>query len=192
MGLVPYLEYIMQRQSFEAIVGFKTLYGQLEDTYSVSHGVPDIADARQFLKRSDDLMVIHLKRHNKLAIIASLFLAIETKRFLIHDPQDRVTERQVEIPTKSCEWHFNKISRHEKYYDDFFAHHKKIEVFYEDLVAQPTLVGSQILDFLGMPDRPLRSKVIKQNTRPLKDVIANYDELKVYFADTLWGQYFTE
>lgn len=192
MGLVPYLEDIMHRQGVEAIVGFKTLYGQLEDSYSVRHGVPDIADVRQFLKRSDDMKVIHLKRHNKLAIIASLFLAIETKRFLIHDHQDRETERQVDIPIKSCEWHFNKIARQEKQYDDFFAHHRKIEVYYEELVAQPTLVGSQILEFLGVPDWPLRSRLVKQNIRPLKDVIANYDELKAYFTDTPWACYFTE
>ena len=58
LGLVPYLEYIMQRQGGEAIVGFKTLYGQLEDSYGEKHGVLDVADVREFLKRSDDLKII--------------------------------------------------------------------------------------------------------------------------------------
>ncbi len=192
LGLVPYLEFIMRRQGGEAVVGFKTLYGQLEDSYGEKQGVPDIADAREFLKRSRDLKVIHLKRHDKLATIASLMLAIETKRFLIQDPQDRETERQVEIPINSCNWHFNQIHRREKLYDDTFSFHRKTEIYYEELVARPAAVHSQILEFLGMPDRPLRSRLIKQNIRPLKDVIANYAELKAYFADTPWARYFTD
>jgi len=192
LGLVPYLEYIMQRQGGEASVGFKILYGQLEDSYGEMHGVPDIADVRQCLKRSDDLKIIHLKRRNKLATIASLMLAIETRRFLIHDPQDRETERQVEIPIDSCEWHFNKIIRHEEQYDDFFAAHRKLDIFYEALVAQPKRAGDQILEFLGVPARPLHSRLIKQNIRPLNDLIANYAELKAYFANTPWAKYFTE
>ncbi len=192
LGLVPYLEHLMQRQGSEALAGFKILYGQLEDSYGENHGVPDIADVRKFLQRSDGLKVIHLKRHNKLATIASLMLAIDTKRFLIHDPEDRETERQVEIPADSCEWNFEQIVKYEKRFDNFFAEHRKIEIYYEDLVAEPDRVGSLILEFLGVPDRLLHSRLVKQNVRPLNEVITNYAELKAYFSNTPWDRYFTE
>ena len=192
LGLVPYLEHLLRRQGGEAIAGFKILYGQLEDSYGENHGLPDIANVREFLKQSNRLKVIHLKRRNKLATIASLLLAIETRRFLIHDPKDRETKRQLHIPIESCTWNIKKIIQYEKQFDEFFAEHIKIDVFYEELVAEPDRVGSQILEFLDVPDRRLHSRLIKQNIRPLTEVIANYAKLKAHFADTLWANYFTE
>jgi len=192
LGLVPYLEHLMRRRGDEAIVGFKTQYWQLEESYGEEYGLSDIALVRDYLKHSKDIKVIHLKRANKLAVIASLMIAIDTKRFFIQSLRDREPDRKIEISVDSCERRFNQIDRYEKLFDEFFAEHRKLDVSYEKLVAKPDQVSRQILEFLGVPDYRLFSALVKQNIHPLKDVIINYTELKAYFADSPWAIYFTD
>lgn len=63
---------------------------------------------------------------------------------------------------------------------------------YEDLVVHKERECDRILEFLGVRRRPLKSRMLKQNNRPLAESIKNYDALKRHFKDTEWKQYFEE
>jgi hypothetical protein len=67
-----------------------------------------------------------------------------------------------------------------------------LEVFYENLVAEQQAECDRILDFLGVCRRPLVTQIKKQRTRPLREVIENYHELKKHFAGTEWARFFDE
>jgi hypothetical protein len=55
-------------------------------------------------------------------------------------------------------------------------------VRYEDL--QDATTQHALLDFLGVERRPLTTPTTKARTKPLTEVIANYEELKLFFSDS--------
>ena len=58
-------------------------------------------------------------------------------------------------------------------------------IYEEDLepAAAHQATANRVLDFLGLPHRPVSTPLRKINARPLREIIANYDEL----ADWLEG-----
>lgn len=50
---------------------------------------------------------------------------------------------------------------------------------YEDLTAQPQRVVNDTLSpFLGVPATEVTTALMKQNRRPLADIVVNYDEVQ--------------
>jgi LPS sulfotransferase NodH len=53
-----------------------------------------------------------------------------------------------------------------------------LEVEYEQLLAGPTAVFAQVQEFLGVRPRDLRGATVKNTSDDLRDVVANFDELR--------------
>ena len=67
-----------------------------------------------------------------------------------------------------------------------------MEVTYENLAAERDLECDRILDFLGVPRRKLKTRMLKQQTRSLPDIVTNYRMLKEHFDSTEWSSFFVE
>lgn len=69
----------------------------------------------------------------------------------------------------------------------FFADVPVLEMAYEDLVAAPDHQQRQLLRFLQVPLAPLRSALPRPAPRPLRDELANYDEVARALGGTPWA-----
>jgi hypothetical protein len=93
---------------------------------------------------------------------------------------------QIELTPQECEAEFVKVAALERHYAAMFAHHPTLEVCYETLAADMANEGRRILDFLGLKQRRLQEQTVKQNVRPVQEVVRNYEALKTHFAGTIW------
>ncbi len=84
----------------------------------------------------------------------------------------------VTMSVDDCRTTLNFVRRQEQRYDDYFAEHAKLTLFYEDLVKQPEELFGEIQSFLGVEPRPLEMGLRRQNPQPLRELLGNYDELR--------------
>lgn len=186
IGSVAYLKEGLQRLGNEDAVIFKIVYEHLEPHYAEHWGITDMDDLQEFIVNSPGLKVIHLKRRNRLQNLISHRIANVTKEYILFNPNKRVNDIQIELTPEECETEFSRIAELEKHYDALFAHHPMLEVWYENLYADTQGEGKRILQFMGMKQRRLQEQTVKQNIRPVTEVVKNYQALKAYFAGTIW------
>ena len=74
--------------------------------------------------------------------------------------------------------HFN-IEAHltADHFDELFQDHPKMELYYEDILDGRERAYAQVQAFLGVEPRPLFDTTRQQNPEPLRELVANYDEL---------------
>ena len=190
-------------------VGFKYHYGHV-------FGFPGVVER---LAEDTGLRVLHLRRRNKLRMLASLRIAEQTGIWMREGQPEpvrvsapaaawatvldglRLPVRAVrktlrllglmaphELPeegprvqaTISLEElvHFN-IAAHmtADHFDELFQDHPKMELYYEDILDDRERAYSQVQAFLGVEPRPLFDTTYRQNPQPLRELVANYDEL---------------
>lgn len=164
-------------------VGFKLLY-QEEQNFSEK-------TICEYLKKIKNLNVIHLKRRNILANYISWQIAKKTDVWILLKHQNN-HKPKLEIDYEDCLNYFQKTKALEKEHESFFDKHSRQihTLYYEDLVANTEKEIQGIQQFLGVESLPLIHYTRKQEQRPLKEIITNYDELKEKFADTPWQTFF--
>ena len=191
-GAGAYLERCLRRKGFERAVGFKVLYYQLEESYARRQGLPGLAGASDYLAGREDVRIIHLKRRNRLRRLVSAELASTKSEYWRVEGDAGGPEPTIRLSAEWCRRDFERTRAWEETYDGLFAHHPGLEVVYEDLAADPQRVCECVFRFLGLPPRAVSSRLVKQNTRGLREVVENYDELKAHFAGTQWEGQFDE
>jgi hypothetical protein len=67
-----------------------------------------------------------------------------------------------------------------------------LEIIYEEMIVDLDSQFHTIARFLSVPFIMPKSNLIKQNTRALREIIENYDELKSYFENTELSVFFNE
>tara|TARA_Y100000361_G_scaffold50603_1_gene44029 strand:- start:2805 stop:3443 length:639 start_codon:yes stop_codon:yes gene_type:complete len=115
---------------------------------------------------------ILLKRRNVLDQFLSLMIAIKTQKWVM-----TISQETIELNLAELE-HF--IEEQEKMYDDFKKWGVEYKtVFYEDLCDQFDYTTSSIQRYLGLDYCRLEpAELIKQETRPISDILSNYEEVK--------------
>lgn len=177
--LEGYLENLVwrERPGVEA-VGFKLMYGQA-GTY------PTLLD--HLFDRGG--RVIHLVRRNLLDVVVSKEVAVARDVFhaLPGDPVAPVTVRlnAGELPERLAAAE-HEVDRHRARLADLGA--PRLEVAYEDLVADPDGGFEALLAFLGLtpPAAPLHSPLRKLVTGSHAEVIENYGTVADALAGTRW------
>jgi LPS sulfotransferase NodH len=146
-------------------------------------------DAWDFLGADRRLLIVHLRRRNMLETLVSHKTALMTAQWwsLKNDGQPKTTLR---LDPDECRRYFQKLDAFAADADAAFGRHRKIDVFYEDLVAAPPQVLAQVFAFLGIPDQPVSTIMKKQITAPTSEVVVNYRQLKEWFRDTKWNAFF--
>jgi LPS sulfotransferase NodH len=192
VGSLEYLKERLQRKSNERVTAFKFQYVQFESEFAEKWNIPDLKDIRAYLSSAKDMKVIHLRRHNRLENLISHRLAAITKKYVLFNPKKREDHLQVELTPEECVAEFEKVTAFEQYYAELFSAHPLLNVYYEDLYKSTQTEGKRILDFLGINHAPLRERTVKQNIRPMREVLINYDALKLHFTGTVWESVFND
>lgn len=190
IGTVGYLKECLQRKGNENAVAFKILYEQLEPGFAEKWNLADMENLKKFVCDSADLKVIHLKRRNRLQNLISHRIAQVTKTYILFNPNKRINDIQIELTPEECEAEFVKVEALEQKYAVMFAHHPVLEMDYETLAADMKNQGKRILDFLGLKQHRLQEQTVKQNVRPVQEVVRNYEDLKAHFKGTIWESAF--
>ena len=143
----------------------------------------------------DDLYVIHLKRRNILHTLVSRKFAEITDVWSVRsDLPSSSFKKEVSVSFTIDELNqgFKQTKEWEEAGDNAFRNHPLLSIDYEELVNHPTAAFFKLIDFLGVQQLKLQTKLKKQNTRTLRETVTNYDELKSAFAETEWAPFFED
>lgn len=99
---------------------------------------------------------------------------------------------QATLSRDECMTLFGYVQRQEARYDMLFAGHPKRTLYYEDIVAAPEQELGVVQEFLAVTPQPLTVTARRQNPEPLRDLLANYDELRAAFRATPYAPFFEE
>jgi len=162
------------------LVGFKIFYYHPLDSDDRSVWDQLVADKR--------VKVIHLKRNNLLRTVLSGKIALKTKVWTNKRSAIKVKleDKKLSLNVDECIVEFKKIKEWESNIDKMFNDHPKLVINYEKLVAKPDTFD-EILDFLGIEQKELKSGYKKQNKEPLEELIENYHEFSGKLSKTEWG-----
>lgn len=162
-------------------IGFKLMYHQAEENPSL----------REYLAAQNDFRIVHLKRKNLLRRHVSLRSAEATGVWEVKSGEARPIAPRLNLALSDCVADFDNLESLQAKYDQLFAHHPVLEVVYEDLAGDNQAVGSATLRFLGLDsDVSFTVRQVKGGASSLRDVIANYDELKSRILR--WASFFDE
>ena len=156
------------------VVGFKLFY---------YHAVR-FPHALEFVQQDPLVRVVHIKRRNRLARLASIIRAENSDIWGVESGKKVPEPQAISIPPERLVDNFNETERRELEYSELLAMHPMHEVFYEDLAADPRGVAHEVLAFLGLsPGFELEIRYQKTGTTPLNESISNYAQLKAEFGD---------
>jgi LPS sulfotransferase NodH len=178
-------------------IGFKLFYFQASESpyYMVW----------EYLRRNQDIAILHIKRRNLLEQYVSLTLARETGLWVKTGSSDQEPV-PVQLKIESCQQHFIRVRNLELECARFFNDHHVLDIHYEDLVrdlgpycdysagrqANFGFEMQRVQNFLGLLPEQVSSAMRRQKNAPLSQMISNYDELRQAFADTGWSEFFDE
>jgi len=140
-----------------------------------------------------DLHVIHLKRRNILKTLVSRKIAVAQRVWQRVSVRSRPEKSPaVRINSAELQRGFLQTREWEVNAERMFAGHRLLNLYYEDLAADPQGEFRRVTDFLGLAYRPPRSRLKKQNPSSIRELLANYDELKTVFSGSDWASFFEE
>jgi LPS sulfotransferase NodH len=154
-------------------VGFKLCWRQHEIAYRAV-----LADA--------SVRKIVLQRRNRVKTFVSLLRARQTGEWVVYD-EDALQPERPRIRVEPSEL-LENVAFNDAYYEEIAATlaatgQESLTLFYEELADAAAL--RRILDFLGVSQRDpgiLRGGTRKLIGEPLRDVVANFDELRAALA----------
>ena len=88
----------------------------------------------------------------------------------------------VTLTHDECDGWFRFVQTQEVAFESAFESHKRWTLYYEDIMERPEREYRQLLEFLGMRPEKLSVATRRQNPEPVRDLVANYDELREAFA----------
>ncbi len=190
-GAPQYVGGCFRRAGFETAIGIKLLYYQLQESWGIKWGIERTEEVVDSLRLDPEMRIIHLKRRNRLHTLVSRKLAGATQQYALGESQDnKYREVTIHLSPEECIEEWQRTTAWEEYYDEFFSAHPVLELFYEDLAADPQGHGSRILGFLDIRPRPLSTRTKKQRQRGLNDIVENYEQLSDHFEGTEWSKFF--
>lgn len=147
-----------------------------------------------YLIKSEDIFVIHLKRFNILRTMISRKIAEKQDSWELKNPTVPLdkNEKCVDFTFSELENAFKKTREWEIHGDKIFEKHRLISVYYEDIVKDPENTLEKVIRFIGVDNLSLKTNLRKQNPERLRDLVTNYDELKSAFSGTEWQAFFEE
>ena len=96
------------------------------------------------------------------------------------------------ISPEECAEYFARASHQIEHFRGLFAGHPTAPLTYEDMVSDPQGELRRIQEFLGVAPEDPSWTSRRQNPEPLRELVANYDELRAAFAGTAEAGFFEE
>lgn len=166
-------------------VGFKLFY---------HHPLKGNSMIWDLIKQDRSILIIHLIRENILRSLVSKKIGAKTRMWTenINAEPIPLAEKKVNIDPLECEEYFEKILNYQAKINTEFKEHRLLSVTYEDLSHDRRKVINELYSKLELEEFERDSELKKQNPEGLRDLILNYEELKDYFKDTKWEEYFQD
>jgi LPS sulfotransferase NodH len=164
-----------------AAVGFKVFPDQLD--------YPELAGVWSWIEHHEELVVVRLKREDLLATYVSRLIAELDGRFSIRHESERSTTTLFIDPDR-CMAEFVRRERYHEQARQATRRHEALDLSYEELSRDPAGGCARIQALIGVEVLDLPVTMIRQETRPLSEVIENFDELRRWFAATKWRHLF--
>jgi LPS sulfotransferase NodH len=150
------------------------------------------SDVWDYLRSRTDIKVIQLVRENLLRQKLSAKMAQATDKWgktedASSNPDDKP---QVRLDPETCRRDFAARERMRREAEEDFERHDLLQVSYEQLTDTPDETLKRVQRFLSLQVESLQTGKKKQETRSLREAIANYSELYDELADTPWARFF--
>jgi LPS sulfotransferase NodH len=165
-------------------VGFKILSSQLRwcrNTVLINRLVSD-----------DKVRFIHIYREDKLRMLLSLTVAKETGVWRWSSSDTPAKPVGQSLDPDLCARAFSRFEQHEAFLRKAFAGPRFLSLSYERLVSDPSLHLSRIQTHLDLDVESLRPSTRKQRLWSPRELIRNYEELRLHFEGTRWGPFFDD
>tara|TARA_R110002050_G_scaffold286541_4_gene437148 strand:- start:5562 stop:6314 length:753 start_codon:yes stop_codon:yes gene_type:complete len=160
-------------------VGFKYFYNH-------NRHLLDKNSIINYLKYSENIKFIHLKRENLLDVLFSYTRALSQNKWTHTDEEFETT-----FTIQECTSFFNEIRQSQQLYDLLF-NKRMIQIKYEDLLTRPGQTLSLVQEFIGAEIADLTAETRRNTKVNLSRSITNYKELKAYFNQTEYSAFFIE
>ncbi|MGH2722693.1 MAG: hypothetical protein ACRDI0_00230 [Actinomycetota bacterium] len=164
-------------------VGFKGKYEELL--------LPQYAMVLEEISRDTDIRILHLTRDNLLERYLSQHLAVHVHGvYEAHLGDARPEQARVRLSPEECEEDFRRTEERQASFRAMLRKHEVLELSYEQLVGERKHTLARVQAFLGVQERELTTKSVRLRTRPVREVVENYEELAKRFRGTRYGVFF--
>lgn len=159
----------------------------------------DIGDRdafRDMLQRID-ARIVYIGRNNRIKHAVSFFtgarLFESTGHWNLHKSVER-NDGKIEIDVGEFDKKLRKIERQNAELRNYVMELElpALCVYYENLVRMETQFIHMVLQFLNVPTIPLRGRTRKNTADDLRAVLANFDKLREFYAETPYARMFDE
>lgn len=164
-------------------VGFKVFPEQLEND--------KFKQVWLWIVKNKDIKIINLIRHNFLKSYLSRSIARKDKVYNIIDKTQR-SSTTITLDINEFLEYLETRENYQKQIELICNNRDHIHLSYDNLYNNPNSTFQIIFDFLEI-DTPIdfkQSKLIKKETRNLKDIIENYEEVYSRLCNTKWKFFF--
>ena len=148
--------------------GFKLFY---------QHGMGSMPTAWVYLDALEDLRVIHLQRRDALARYVSLQRALRDGHWTRTGDSAPVEQPPFDVDPEHFVWWVDLWRERRARALERLSGRPVLEVWYEDLAADRAGQLAEVFAFLDVPAAPVEAALRKQRTRPLEEVVANWDDV---------------
>jgi LPS sulfotransferase NodH len=166
-------------------IGFKT---KLQDVLD--------PDGMTALLQELSARIIHMRRRNTVKMTVSLFNSVRLKDttgdWNLYDKTKTLPPLTIDLQ-KFDEW--LKITERKVREEVAFITSlalPTLTVYYEDLLLNETATLEQVFSFLGVGYQPVQGKAVKSTSDDLRDVLANFNDLRAHYAGTTYQPMFDE
>ena len=164
-------------------VGFKLKHDELV--------LPEYKVLRGEVANDLDFRIIHLRRENLLRRYLSHYIANRvTGVTLVVRGQTMPEMQPVVLDSHECQKDFETVLAREKEFAELFAQHPSFSISYEEMIVPGAEKIQSLLDFIGVSRRELTTTTRKLGRDDLRQVIANFEDLRTYFAGSPYSRFF--
>jgi len=180
---VAFLREFVWQAGGRRAVGFKGKYEEFL--------LPRYAAVLEEVRQDTMIRVLHLTRENLLERYLSQYLAVHVHGiYEVRREDERPKDTRVRLSPEECERDFRRTEERQASFRTLLRSHQVLELSYEQLVGERDATLARVQAFLGVEQRTLEATSVKLRTRPVREVVENYDELARHFRGTPYGVYF--
>ncbi len=165
------------------VMAFKAMYNHIRPPWTLN-----------YLRQHTEIRILHLRRHNLLkAYVSNLLIAVKRDKPWQPHATVPVPPVSTQVSSEAALRYMRRSRAQYEAHERIFSKHPRLQLSYETMIDGQSLqadAAREVCAFLGIADRPMRSKLVKMNPERLREMVTNYDELasaisKTEFADLL-------
>lgn len=173
---------VLDAVAYKRLSGPKAVGFKLFNWHADTNGFGDVYE----YLREQRVLVVHLRRGNLLEKYVSLQLARQTGVWYRHRRRESPGPKLEVDCEEAVEYFERALAAYADHYDQLVGL-PCVFVLYEELRADFHGAIRRVLSFLGV-DTDIRvvPSIVKQETRSMRDIVENYEQLEAALRGTRW------